>query len=243
MDKEDEPIYSSSDEENESESETNTENNEDDDQEEIEDNIVEQDDDVNAEQDDVESEYDEDDEDNDDEDGDDDDTENPNSVFKNTNKKSNILSNKNSSQIGGTLEYIDDDDDDNYQNPYLQKFNSDINKNYILDFHPECAVNNYDEISLLTQVVRDNANNIIDDLHKTIPFLTKYERTRVIGQRAKQINSGSKAFVKVPENVIDGYLIAELELMQKRIPFIIRRPTPGGGCEYWNLKDLEVISF
>jgi DNA-directed RNA polymerase subunit K/omega len=65
----------------------------------------------------------------------------------------------------------------------------------------------------------------------------------VIGQRAKQINSGAKAFIKVPENVIDGYLVAELELMQKRIPFIIRRPTPGGGCEYWNLKDLEIISF
>jgi DNA-directed RNA polymerase I, II, and III subunit RPABC2 len=137
----------------------------------------------------------------------------------------------------------DEEDDDAYQNAYLQKFNAEINKNYILDFHPECAIHNYDEISLLTKVIRDKENNIIDDLHKSIPFLTKYERTRVIGQRAKQINSGAKAFIKVPENVIDGYLVAELELMQKRIPFIIRRPTPGGGCEYWNLKDLEIISF
>jgi DNA-directed RNA polymerase subunit K/omega len=146
-------------------------------------------------------------------------------------------------QSGGSLEYQSDEDDDDYQSPYLQKFNAEINKNYLLDFHPECAVNNYEEISVLTQVIRDRANNIIDDLHKTIPFLTKYERTRIIGQRAKQINSGAKAFVKVPENVIDGYLVAELELMQKRIPFIIRRPTPGGGCEYWNLKDLEIVSF
>jgi DNA-directed RNA polymerase I, II, and III subunit RPABC2 len=137
----------------------------------------------------------------------------------------------------------DEEDDDAYQNAYLQKFNAEINKNYILDFHPECAIHNYDEISLLTKVIRDKENNIIDDLHKSIPFLTKYERTRVIGQRAKQINSGAKAFIKVPENVIDGYLVAELELMQKRIPFIVRRPTPGGGCEYWNLKDLEIISF
>lgn len=137
----------------------------------------------------------------------------------------------------------DEEDNDAYQNSYLQKFNAEINKNYILDFHPECAIHNYDEISLLTKVIRDKENNIIDDLHKSIPFLTKYERTRVIGQRAKQINSGAKAFIKVPENVIDGYLVAELELMQKRIPFIIRRPTPGGGCEYWNLKDLEIISF
>ena len=48
---------------------------------------------------------------------------------------------------------------------------------------------------------------------------------------------------KIPDNVIDGYLVAEIELMNKRIPFIIRRPISGGGCEYWNLKDLEIIGF
>jgi len=137
----------------------------------------------------------------------------------------------------------DDEDDDEMNETYLQKFNAEVNNNYIVDFHPECTINNYDEISTLTKVVRDKNNNIIDKIHRTIPFLTKYERTRILGQRAKQINSGAKAFVKVPENVIDGYLIAELELSQKRLPFIIRRPLPGGGCEYWNVKDLEIISF
>ena len=144
---------------------------------------------------------------------------------------------------GGAIEDNEDDEDEEDDTHYLQKFNSEINKNYIVDFHPECCMNNYDEISVLTRVVRDKTNNIIDNLHKTIPFLTKYERTRIIGQRAKQINSGANAFVKVPENIIDGYLIAELELSQKRIPFIIRRPIPGGGCEYWSLKDLEIVSF
>jgi DNA-directed RNA polymerase I, II, and III subunit RPABC2 len=104
-------------------------------------------------------------------------------------------------------------------------------------------IHNYDEISAMSNVIRDKDNNIIDKLHQTLPYLTKYERARVLGQRAKQINSGAKAFVKVPENIIDGYLIAELELAQKRIPFIIRRPIPGGACEYWRLKDLEIIGF
>ena len=135
----------------------------------------------------------------------------------------------------------DDDDDDDTQ--YLQKFNSEINKNYIMEHHPECVINNYDEISSLTSVIRDKNNNIIDDLHRTLPYLTKYERARILGQRAKQINSGAKVFVKVPENIIDGYLIAQMELEQKRIPFIIKRPIPGGGCEYWNLKDLEIVGF
>jgi DNA-directed RNA polymerase subunit K/omega len=135
----------------------------------------------------------------------------------------------------------DEDDDDDDDEGYLQKFDREINNNYILNIHPECKIHNYDEITCMTKIVHNSDGIIVDPLHRTIPILTKYERTRVLGQRAKQINSGSKPFVKVPENILDGYLIAEIELAQKRIPFIIRRPFPGGGCEYWNLKDLELI--
>lgn len=156
-------------------------------------------------------------------------------------KKATKQTVKPSVQLETSDEEEDDDDDDDTQ--YLQKFNSEINKNYIMEHHPECVINNYDEISSLTSVIRDKNNNIIDDLHRTLPYLTKYERARILGQRAKQINSGAKVFVKVPENIIDGYLIAQMELEQKRIPFIIKRPIPGGGCEYWNLKDLEIVGF
>ena len=137
----------------------------------------------------------------------------------------------------------DDDEDDDLDEKYLQKFDIDINTNYLSKNHPECLTHNYEEIAILTHIVRDSNNIIIDDFHKTVPFLTKYERARILGQRAKQINSGSRPFVKVPDNVIDGAVIAELELRQKRIPFIIRRPLPGGGSEYWNIKDLENIAF
>ena len=135
----------------------------------------------------------------------------------------------------------DDEDDDGEQ--YLQKFDQSINDNYILNFHPESVLQNYNEILSMTNVVRNSDGIIIDDLHKTIPYLTKYEKARILGQRAKQINSGHHTFVKVPENVIDGYIIAEMELKLKRIPFIIRRPLPNGGSEYWKVQDLENISF
>ena len=137
----------------------------------------------------------------------------------------------------------DEDDEDDDGEMYLQKFDRSINNNYLVNYHPECALQNYDEILTMIKVIRDKDGIIIDDLHKTIPYLTKYEKARILGQRAKQINSGAIPFVKVPENVIDGYLIAELELRQKRIPFIIRRPMPNGGSEYWSIKDLEDISF
>jgi DNA-directed RNA polymerase I, II, and III subunit RPABC2 len=135
----------------------------------------------------------------------------------------------------------EDDDDDGEM--YLQKFDKEVNDNYIVNFHPESILHNYDEILAMIQVVRDTDDIIIDDLHKTIPYLTKYEKARILGQRAKQINSGAIPFIKVPENIIDGYLIAELELKEKRIPFIIRRPLPNGGSEYWSIRDLENIIF
>jgi DNA-directed RNA polymerase I, II, and III subunit RPABC2 len=141
------------------------------------------------------------------------------------------------------IEDQDNDYDDEYDENYLQKFDNELNKNYITEFHPECLNHNYDEVLKLTKVVRNNENIIIDPLHKTLPYLTKYEKTRVLGQRAKQIETGAKPLVKVPENIIDGYIIAELELREKKIPFIIKRPIPGGAFEYWKLQDLENINF
>lgn len=156
---------------------------------------------------------------------------------RNVKKSSPIFQKTNEEYNGSDIDSDDEEEDDNY----LQKFDSDINKSYINNVHPECIINNYDEIAILTIVKRDADNIIVDPLHKTLPYLTKYEKARILGQRAKQIISGAKPFIKVPENIIDGYLIAELELMQKRVPFIIRRPLPGGTCEYWNIKDLEML--
>ena len=139
--------------------------------------------------------------------------------------------------------YNEDDDIEDDGEIYLQKFDQSINENYVVDFHPESVLQNYDEILVMIKVVRDTDGIIVDDLHRTIPYLTKYEKARILGQRAKQINSGATPFVKIPENVIDGYIIAELELKEKRVPFIVRRPLPNGGSEYWSIKDLEDISF
>ena len=150
------------------------------------------------------------------------------------------------SKIKKTAQLIiedEDEEEDEYDENYLQKFDNELNKNYIKEFHAECLNHNYDEVLKLARVVRDDRNNIIDTLHRTIPYLTKYEKARILGQRAKQIETGAKPLVRVPENIVDGYIIAELELRDKKIPFIIKRPIPGGAFEYWHLKDLEIIGF
>jgi DNA-directed RNA polymerase I, II, and III subunit RPABC2 len=211
--------------------------------------------DINDENNDIE-ENDDIEDDKDDEDNEDVDEENEDEDFANDKEKKNVASTKtNKTQktktnnktiqlpINDDYDDEDEDEDEEYNESYLQKFNNEVSKNYINEYHPECFIHNYDEISKLTTVVRDSFGIIIDPLHKTIPYLTKYEKARVLGQRAKQIEYNSKPFVTVPENIVDGYVIAELELQQKKIPFIIRRPLPNGSCEYWNIQDLEIISF
>ena len=135
----------------------------------------------------------------------------------------------------------EDNDDDDEDANYLQKFDTDIRDNFIEKHHPEAKNHNFEEVKHLSRVVRNENGIIIDNLHKTLPFLTKYETARILGQRAKQLNLGAKTFVKVPPNVIDGYEIAKLELEEKKIPFIIKRPIPDGTCEYWNVSDLELL--
>ncbi len=75
---------------------------------------------------------------------------------------------------------------------------------------------------------------------RTIPFLTKYEKSRIIGKRAMQISKGSPPLVEIGdlENPID---IAKKELMERKIPFIIRRPLPDGSYEDWRVDELRIL--
>ena len=143
----------------------------------------------------------------------------------------------------------DDNEDDEDENEdadkdsseYFQKLKSTVRDSYVERYHPESFSHNYDEIQTLSRVVRNSAGVIVDDLHRTIPIMTKYEKTRILGQRAKQLNEGAPAFINIDSTVIDGYLIAVKELEQKKTPFIIRRPLPNGGSEYWRIQDLEIL--
>jgi DNA-directed RNA polymerase I, II, and III subunit RPABC2 len=134
----------------------------------------------------------------------------------------------------------DDDDDEEEDDDYLQKMNEDVRKKVIEDFHPELKTLNYEEVDALATVIRDKQNHIIDPLHKTLPILTRYEKARVLGERARQINAGASPMIDVEPTLVDGYLIALKELEQKRIPFIIQRPLPNGTSEYWRVSDLEL---
>ena len=75
--------------------------------------------------------------------------------------------------------------------------------------------------------------------NKTLPKITKYERALLIGKRAKQIEEGANANIKIMpgQSAIE---IAEEELRQRKIPLIIKRPI-GNTFEYWKPADMEVL--
>ena len=137
----------------------------------------------------------------------------------------------------------EDDEDDDDDEDYLKKFDENLQQNIIQEHHPELRAQNYEEIESLCTIVRDAKGNIVDPLHKTIPFISKYEKARVLGERAKQLDAGANSFIEdLDPTIIDGYMIALKEFEEKKIPFIIQRPLPNGACEYWRLKDLDVLA-
>ena len=175
-----------------------------------------------AEDDDDDEEYDDDEDDNEE-----------NIITKSQTKLRSTTPKKNSSPDS------DDDNEDDSEEKYLQKFDSEINKNYVYNYHPECVIHNYDEILALTKIVRDSDNIIIDPLHRTLPFLTKYERVRILGERTKQLSLGAKSMIRGVGNM-DPKEVAKLELKKKVIPLIIIRSLPSGRKEKWKITELSV---
>jgi DNA-directed RNA polymerase subunit K/omega len=108
--------------------------------------------------------------------------------------------------------------------------------------HPECMIDYIEEVVPRLQLSTVPAGpRSTDAKHHTFPFLTQYERTRIIGMRANQLSQGSQPFITVPVHVTDVREIARMELEQKVIPYILKRPLPNGSYEYWRLADLMIL--
>ncbi|KIJ66333.1 hypothetical protein HYDPIDRAFT_86355 [Hydnomerulius pinastri MD-312] len=71
----------------------------------------------------------------------------------------------------------------------------------------------------------------------TTPYLTKYERARILGTRALQISMNAPVLVPL-DGETDALQIAIKELSQRKIPLIIRRYLPDGSFEDWSVSEL-----
>lgn len=72
----------------------------------------------------------------------------------------------------------------------------------------------------------------------SIPYLTKYERAKIIGYRATQISRGAEPFIDpYLYGITDTIEIARKELELKQMPLIVRRKMPNGKYEDWKIEE------
>jgi DNA-directed RNA polymerase I, II, and III subunit RPABC2 len=113
-------------------------------------------------------------------------------------------------------------------------------------FHPEARIDTIESVAMDIQLTNvppsfKNSDGQADPKHRSVPYLTQYEKTKVLGFRTNQLSQGARAFIAVPAHVTDLKEIAKMELEARRLPFIIKRPMPDGTFEKWRLSDLLIL--
>lgn len=90
-------------------------------------------------------------------------------------------------------------------------------------------------------VSRENVNT---ENRSTLPYYTKYEYTTLVGIRAQQIADGAKPLISLegmqtshPQFV---WKVAEREITERVLPFIVHRRLPDGVSEYWSASELSI---
>jgi DNA-directed RNA polymerase I, II, and III subunit RPABC2 len=88
-------------------------------------------------------------------------------------------------------------------------------------------------------------NNLNPDIYiapedrRSNPYITKYEKVRLIGERTTQIAHGAKPMINGVEG-FDPRIITQLEFESKKIPIKIIRPLPNGKKEVWHLEEMYI---
>lgn len=134
------------------------------------------------------------------------------------------------------------ENEENYENDYIEE-NSNLSQDNIVEDGEEeedyltlsldkANFTNFNQIYELSKKTKD------DKGHITSPFISKYEKTKILGIRTQQLASGSPALIKIPRSITNLTQIAEMEFKQKKIPYIIERKMPNNSSEYWRISDL-----
>lgn len=72
----------------------------------------------------------------------------------------------------------------------------------------------------------------------TDPYMTHYEKIRILGIRSKQISMGAKEMVKY-DGIISAVELAKHELNNKTTPLVIKRVLPNNTYELWKISELN----
>ena len=114
----------------------------------------------------------------------------------------------------------------------------------------EIGENDEEDSSMLAAKLKTGQNDYIVSVEKTysnyynnqkvtMPYMTKFEKAKILGVRAEMIASGDKPLIDTKSGVFsNAYEIALEELKHKKIPLIIRRSLPNGTIEDWRVEEM-----
>lgn len=139
-------------------------------------------------------------------------------------------------QEGKEVEEVQEEDNGGDDDGCIYTFKK--NKKKIMDDDGEIEGDVFfdDEIKIDTKNIF-----VKNDERISKPILTKYERVRILGERARQISLGAKPMIKGLKNM-DPKNVAKMELEKQVIPLIIIRPLPTGKKEKWKVSELTIIN-
>lgn len=122
---------------------------------------------------------------------------------------------------------FEDEELNDYYDPEVEEENRAENggeddENVVIGGDPSAAAN---AVKNGDKSIKDK--RIPDEERTTTPYMTKYERARILGTRALQISMNAPVLVDL-EGETDPLQIAIKELREKKIPLIVRRYMPDG---------------
>ena len=86
--------------------------------------------------------------------------------------------------------------------------------------------------------------------NKSIHIMTKYELAKIIGLRMEQLAHNAPSLVDIDSLDLDNLTshekykkIVDIEIKERKIPFIIARNMPNGEKEYWKLSDMIIPGY
>ncbi|KAG5982379.1 hypothetical protein E4U43_003236 [Claviceps pusilla] len=139
--------------------------------------------------------------------------------------------------VGGDEPMLEDEDVTEYYEGEVDEDgerveNGDDADNVVVSGDPSAAANalKNGEKSIKDKKIPENERS-------TTPYMTKYERARILGTRALQISMNAPVLVDL-EGETDPLQIAIKELREKKIPLIVRRYLPDGYYEDWTCEEL-----
>lgn len=89
-------------------------------------------------------------------------------------------------------------------------------------------------------------NDIMDSYdpskNLTKNILSKYERVKILGLRSEQLQRGADPYIQLDTSKqFNPREVANEELRQRKLPFMIKRTLPNGADEYWRLDDMIIV--